>query len=72
MSQAIKRTPKKERPARGTEPNAESRAAIEELESGTGKRCRDRRGADGKSSMRTIERSPSRRDKCGKPKTIDQ
>ncbi len=38
MSQAIKRTPKKERPARGTEPNAESRAAIEELESGQGKR----------------------------------
>jgi hypothetical protein len=38
MSQKSKKKPKNEQPAQGMEPNAESRAAIEELESGQGKR----------------------------------
>jgi uncharacterized protein with WD repeat len=38
MSQKSEKTPKKERKIRGMEPNAESRAAMEELESGQGKR----------------------------------
>lgn len=38
MSQENKKKLKEERPIRGPEPNAETRAAMEELESGQGKR----------------------------------
>ena len=38
MSQESKKKPGMKRPVRGMEPNAESRAAIEELEFGQGKR----------------------------------
>jgi antitoxin component of RelBE/YafQ-DinJ toxin-antitoxin module len=39
MSQESKKESKRDRPIRGPEPNAETRAAIEELESGKGKRA---------------------------------
>ncbi len=38
MSKGSKKKPKEERPVRGVEPNAETRAAMEELESDQGKR----------------------------------
>jgi len=38
MSQENKKKTKEERPVRGMEPNAETRAAMDELESGQGKR----------------------------------